>query len=253
MLLNQKFHKCKGSYLPLSKPRGGPVGGAQASPALITRALRCWFSLAPSRLCPEESTAWEEEADHQGHTWDRGEGSLVQFYRLRVQGHHHFGCNLFQALWFSAYSPCTYLSDVTPTLVLLQVALFFICLLLLDASIQRCRCSRSDLLRLVSSRIFLWILLAFLHRWSCHMWLNSFTSSIPVCANLLISLSLFHRPQSQVQCWEEPVVKHASPPPNYKKRHPAFRHGCDVSGKVFTVPFIRSRKSCLFCLLRILF
>ena len=57
MLLNQKFHKCKGSYLPLSKPRGGPVGGAQASPALITRALRCWFSLAPSRLCPEESTA----------------------------------------------------------------------------------------------------------------------------------------------------------------------------------------------------
>ena len=90
MLLNQKFHKCKGSYLPLSKPRGGPVGGAQASPALITRALRCWFSLAPSRLCPEESTAWEEEADHQGHTWDRGEGSLVQFYRLRVQGHHHW-------------------------------------------------------------------------------------------------------------------------------------------------------------------
>lgn len=52
MLLNQKFHKCKGSNLPLSKPRGGPVGGAQSSPTLITRALKVLVQLGPKQALP---------------------------------------------------------------------------------------------------------------------------------------------------------------------------------------------------------
>lgn len=79
-LTNAKVHICL-SVNPEAAPWVGPSPAPPSSPG----HSRCWFSLAPSRLCSEESTAWEEEADHQWHARHSGEGRLVQFYRQHAR------------------------------------------------------------------------------------------------------------------------------------------------------------------------
>lgn len=114
MLPNQKFHKCKASNLLLCKLRGSTVRGVQSSCALITRALKVLVQLGP-----KEALLWGAHSVRGGswpsvarvrYRW----GKVCAVLQTESARTLSFLYNLFQALWFSAYSSCTYFVRCNP-------------------------------------------------------------------------------------------------------------------------------------------